>query len=130
MNRLRRRLIRFLLGMPLAGCAAPAPPRQPTPSATVIAPAPQPSPSPVAAQTSVTQALHATLHAPKRVAPLAPIEVQVSIPGYSGPFELRLFDARGNPAGSSVEWAEAGLATLAYTISVVGMPGQSGMGKP
>jgi hypothetical protein len=106
MQRHRRRLLRWLLGIPLAGCAAPLPAPRPTtvpieaPTA-LPAPLPQPSPSPTArpAATVDPATLRARLEPIGRVTPLAPREVTVRVPGYSGPLELRIFDARGAAAG-------------------------------
>jgi hypothetical protein len=42
----------------------------------------------------------ANLSAPARAEPLAPFEVTLAAPGYSGPAELRLYDSRMRPAGA------------------------------
>jgi hypothetical protein len=42
----------------------------------------------------------ATLAAPALAEPLVPISVTLTVPGYSGPAELRLYDGKARPAGT------------------------------
>lgn len=43
--------------------------------------------------------------------PLTPLDLELRVPGYDGPAELRLFDAALRPAGSTTVTVSAGLAT-------------------
>jgi hypothetical protein len=56
---------------------------------------------------------HATVSAPPRAEPLLPITVTLSIPGYSGPAELRIYDGRMQLAGAWPAELRDGIATLA-----------------
>ncbi|MFL5800372.1 MAG: hypothetical protein ACJ8CR_01230, partial [Roseiflexaceae bacterium] len=55
----------------------------------------------------------AAISAPPRAEPLLPITVTLSIPGYSGPAELRIYDGRMRPAGAWPAELRDGAATLA-----------------
>src|SRR5262249_29673822 len=55
----------------------------------------------------------ATVRATRRAEPLLPITVTLSIPGYSGPAELRIYDGRMQPAGAWPADVRDGAATLA-----------------
>jgi hypothetical protein len=56
--------------------------------------------------------LRAELRGPSTAAPLAPLTMTLEVPGYSGPLELRLYDARMQPAGTWWGEVRAGAGAL------------------
>jgi hypothetical protein len=56
---------------------------------------------------------HASISAPPQAEPLLPITATLSIPGYSGPAELRVYDSRMRPVGTWPAEIRDGTATLA-----------------
>jgi hypothetical protein len=54
----------------------------------------------------------ASISAPREVEPLAPVGVRITVPGYSGAAELRLYDGRKRPAGLWPVQVRGGTAEL------------------
>ncbi len=54
----------------------------------------------------------ATLAAPSEAEPLTPITVTLSVPGYSGPAELRIYDGESQPAGVWPAQVQGGAASV------------------
>src|SRR5262245_1808612 len=59
-----------------------------------------------------TASLRAPLATPGEAEPLTPITVTLSVPGYSGPAELRIYDGAGRPAGVWQALVQGGAASL------------------
>lgn len=104
----RRRLIRLLLAAPLAACARP----DPNPATPTLPPAPSPTPTAPPPTPSIPCCTIASFKAAPQARPLVPHEIQISLPDYSGPAQLRLFDAAQRQASTSDVFIDAGQATI------------------
>lgn len=86
----RRHILRLLIATPLAACARALP--EPTPTSP---PPPQPTSTPSQSPSpSLPPQAQASFESAPQARPLIPHEIGISLPEYSGPAQLRLFDAR------------------------------------
>lgn len=105
----RRHIIRLLLATPLVGCTRLLPNPEPTQAPSPPAPAPTQTVLPITR--SIPCCAPASFEATPYARPLIPHVVTISVADYSGPAQLRLFDAQQRQTFSVDFYIDAGQAT-------------------